>query len=57
MGKLKLKPVLGAPYGRKHPKGGFVVIRPGEKPPKGRSYMVIDESHLLVESHRDKRDR
>lgn len=29
-------------------KGGFTVIGPGERPPKGRQYMVVDSRGALL---------
>jgi hypothetical protein len=43
MGKLKIKEKKPRPS-----HGGVLVLRPGQKPPKGRSWMVIDQQGYKV---------
>ncbi len=57
MGALKLKPSSGLVFKGHHKmwdarRRGFLVIRPQDKPPTNRSYMVIDNRGNVVKAVR-----
>ncbi len=49
MGGLRIKDRMGNKRGEAI-RRGFVVVRKGEKPPKGRSYIVLDDAGHKIES-------
>ena len=44
MGRIKIE----SKTGKNRPKNGFIIISEGQKPPKGRKYIVVNKEGKVV---------